>query len=306
MIVKKILTKNFRAFAGTTLIELSIDNNKPFTIIIGDNGVGKTTICDAVTWCLFEKINHSPIKTIKNKDASAEDEVFVEIEVEIEKDLYKIKRIFTNNNVSLEILKNEKHIKNAENELRQIVPIFLEDAMIANPENLNQQAFFERQPQARKNFIFDLLFDSNIKRATHAAVINTFFKNEFTDKFQISIDEQSKTINIMGPNGNKDLRVTLGSGDIKVLNIYLILALHALIKKDFSFPIFFDSIFTGLGGDKQQRLRSLFDRADFQAIFLEHPSFMDDQIFKALNEKSSKKYSLKFSPETDYIKVFNL
>ena len=59
-----------------------------------------------------------------------------------------------------------------------------------------------------------------------------------------------------------------------------------------------------LGEDKQQRLRSLLDRADFQAIFLELPSFIDDQIFKTLNEKSSKKYSLKFSPDTDYIKLF--
>lgn len=286
MIVKKILTKNFRAFAGNSLIELSIDNNKPFTIIIGDNGVGKTTICEAVTWCFFEKINHSPIKIIRNKDTAAEDEVFVEIEVEIEKNLYKIKRILTNNIVSLEILKNENHVKDAENELRQIVPIFLEDAMIINPENLNQQAFFEKQPQARKNFIFDILFDSNIKRATHAAVINTFFKKEFNDKFRIGIDEQSKTINIIGPNGNKDLRSALGRGDIMVLNIYLVLALHALIKKDFSFPIFFDSIFIMLGSDHQQRLISLFDRADFQAIFLELPSFIDSEIFKALNENS--------------------
>jgi len=286
MIVKKIQTKNFRAFAGNSLIELSIDNNKPFTIIIGDNGVGKTTICEAVTWCFFEKISHSPIKIIKNKDAAAEDEVFVEIEVEIEKNLYKIKRILTNNKVSLEILKNEKHVKDAENELRQIVPIFLEDAMIVNPENLNQQAFFEKQPQARKNFIFDILFDSNTKRASHAAVINTFFKKEFNGKFRIGIDELSKTINIIGPNGNEDLRCNLGTGDIIALNIYLVLALHALIKKDFSFPIFFDSIFTSLGGDQQQRLKSLFENADFQATFLELPSFIDTEIFKTLNEKS--------------------
>jgi hypothetical protein len=130
------------------------------------------------------------------------------------------------------------------------------------------------------------LFDSNTKRATHAAVINTFFKKEFNDKFRIGIDEQSKTINIIGPNGNKDLRSTLGYGDIIVLNIYLVLALHALIKKDFSFPIFFDSIFTLLGRDQQQRLRGLFENADFQATFLEHPSFIDTEIFKTLNEKS--------------------
>jgi DNA repair exonuclease SbcCD ATPase subunit len=50
MIIKNIKLKNFK---GTLEQELSFCERE--NIITGDNGVGKTTILDAITWCLFGK-----------------------------------------------------------------------------------------------------------------------------------------------------------------------------------------------------------------------------------------------------------
>ena len=60
MIEFKVVTwKNFLS-TGNTPIEIVL-NNKPYTLIIGDNGSGKSTVLDAMTFGLFGK----PFRRIK-------------------------------------------------------------------------------------------------------------------------------------------------------------------------------------------------------------------------------------------------
>ena len=60
MIVFKTVTwKNFLS-TGNTPIEIALDNS-PSTLIIGDNGSGKSTVLDALTFVLFGK----PFRRIK-------------------------------------------------------------------------------------------------------------------------------------------------------------------------------------------------------------------------------------------------
>lgn len=57
MLLKKLKLVNFRQFYGdTTEINFSIEVEKNITLIHGENGVGKTTILNAILWCLYEKL----------------------------------------------------------------------------------------------------------------------------------------------------------------------------------------------------------------------------------------------------------
>lgn len=56
MIIKSIKLKDFRQFKGTGHeIMFSIDPVKNVTVIMGENGTGKTTLAQAFTWCLYGK-----------------------------------------------------------------------------------------------------------------------------------------------------------------------------------------------------------------------------------------------------------
>lgn len=49
----QIKLKNFRSFYGTQTIDFSTSEKKPITVIYAGTGVGKTTIINAITWCLY-------------------------------------------------------------------------------------------------------------------------------------------------------------------------------------------------------------------------------------------------------------
>ena len=52
MLIKRIELINFRQYIDTT-IEFSVDPQKNITIIMGDNGTGKTTLAQAFQWALY-------------------------------------------------------------------------------------------------------------------------------------------------------------------------------------------------------------------------------------------------------------
>lgn len=52
MIIKNITLKNFRQFVDTT-IEFATDAEKNITVVMGDNGTGKTTLAQAFQWALY-------------------------------------------------------------------------------------------------------------------------------------------------------------------------------------------------------------------------------------------------------------
>ena len=53
MYFKQITLQNFRQFKGKTTVTFSTDHIKNVTIIMGDNGTGKTSFAQAFTWCLY-------------------------------------------------------------------------------------------------------------------------------------------------------------------------------------------------------------------------------------------------------------
>ena len=86
---QKIRWKNFLS-TGDYFTEVSL-NNSPTTLIVGENGAGKSTILDALTFSLFgksfRKINKPQlVNSVNSKDC------VIEIDFKIGKTNYQIRR----------------------------------------------------------------------------------------------------------------------------------------------------------------------------------------------------------------------
>ena len=66
MLLEKITLENFRQFRNETVEFASGEDGKNVTIIIGDNGTGKTTFAQAFFWCLYGETEFSD-KIILNR-----------------------------------------------------------------------------------------------------------------------------------------------------------------------------------------------------------------------------------------------
>jgi DNA sulfur modification protein DndD len=82
----KLSMYNFRQFYGENILEFAVEEEKNITLIHGENGVGKTTILNAILWCLFEKLtaDFEGKNELVNKVAQAEGSKSCRVEVEFE------------------------------------------------------------------------------------------------------------------------------------------------------------------------------------------------------------------------------
>lgn len=86
MLLQKIILKNFRQFYGLQEIVFSTDTDKNVTLIHAENGVGKTTLLNAVLWCFYKKTSEKfedPDKIVCHQ-AIAEDNFEASVEVYFE------------------------------------------------------------------------------------------------------------------------------------------------------------------------------------------------------------------------------
>ena len=65
MILEEIRLKDFRCFFGETSIRFSEDHHRNVTIIYAENGVGKTTLLNALLWCFY---GHTTARFEKRED----------------------------------------------------------------------------------------------------------------------------------------------------------------------------------------------------------------------------------------------
>jgi len=95
---KRITLSNFRQFRGTQTLTISEDTNKNVTVIIGDNGLGKTTLLQAFKWCLYNVADLENIEVVYNLDefrCLADGEIiqtYVEVVIEKNKEIFTIRR----------------------------------------------------------------------------------------------------------------------------------------------------------------------------------------------------------------------
>ena len=86
MILEEIRLTNFRCFYGKASIQFSDDPERNVTIIYAENGVGKTTLLNALLWCFYGRTTSRFEKSedILNYDAKREGETEAHVEVRFE------------------------------------------------------------------------------------------------------------------------------------------------------------------------------------------------------------------------------
>lgn len=86
MLLQKIVLNNFRQFYGKQEIAFSTDLDKNVTLIHAENGVGKTTLLNALLWCFYKKTSEKfedPDKIVCHQ-AIAEENFAASVEVYFE------------------------------------------------------------------------------------------------------------------------------------------------------------------------------------------------------------------------------
>lgn len=83
MILEEIRLSDFRCFYGDTFIRFSEDPEKNVTIIYAENGVGKTTLLNALLWCFYGETTarFEKREDIVNYDAKKEGRTVASVEV---------------------------------------------------------------------------------------------------------------------------------------------------------------------------------------------------------------------------------
>lgn len=87
MLLKSIELKNFRQFRNAQPITFATDNKKNVTIIMAENGVGKTTLAQAFQWVLYANVDGFRNKSVLNLKEEKEMNPGETREVEVKLDL---------------------------------------------------------------------------------------------------------------------------------------------------------------------------------------------------------------------------
>ncbi len=86
MKLTKIRLENFRQFYGQQILELSTDPDRNVTLVHSENGIGKTTLLNALLWCFYSETTprFEEENQLLNFTASDEGETVATVEVTFE------------------------------------------------------------------------------------------------------------------------------------------------------------------------------------------------------------------------------
>lgn len=153
MLIKRITLENFRQFKDIQSVDFSKDNVKNITIILGENGAGKTTFAQAFRWCLYGKTTFTDSILLNKKisqNLGPNKESFVRVSLEL-----------IHNDTEYEIIREQKYTTNATGEL--------------NTPNSSELKIKYRNPQGNTKFVEQKEVDLRIKEILPFELSNYFF-----------------------------------------------------------------------------------------------------------------------------------
>ena len=255
MLFKSISLKNHQQFIDEK-IEFSTDSEKNITLICGGNASGKTTIVNAMKWCLFGNDN-IPETNLLNKNSKDnmkigdKNSVEVQIVLLLNQNEYLIKRIQTyekTNDSEVIIINSEFCITpktpSTENLRLEYLKYLFIDCDAIHSGDFRDKILLQLQKEFGDEFI------SNVKNK--AAEIFDLFTNDL---------DRNLTIN----------DYCLATGERVLLNISAILAINhfvseTILGENVKLPLVMDSVF------------SLFDNMKIKNIGKELPYLVNQLI----------------------------
>ena len=116
MLLQSIKLENFRQFRNESIEFAQGENGKNVTIIIGENGTGKTTFAQAFFWCLYGETEFSD-KSMLNKKVAAEMKPGQECKVQV---VLQLKH----GDVSYTLMREQLHKKDYSNKVKADNAVF--------------------------------------------------------------------------------------------------------------------------------------------------------------------------------------
>ena len=116
MLLKSIKLHNFRQFIGTQEIAFATDKDKNVTVLLGENGSGKTSLAQAFTWCLYGETDFRD-KILLNKKVAFS-------MPKREAELVKVELNLIHNMIEYTIQREQEYQKNNNDELKQKPAVF--------------------------------------------------------------------------------------------------------------------------------------------------------------------------------------
>ena len=153
MIIKKMILLNFRQYIETE-IEFATDEKKNVTVIMGDNGTGKTTLAQAFQWALYGKTNFQIRellnRTVREKMGTGEKkDVSVMLDITYNNIEYTVRRIqeyYKNVNQKIEERQGKFVVSKIDDSGNvQYVPEYQKDYIVKQflPKDLSNFFFFD-------------------------------------------------------------------------------------------------------------------------------------------------------------------
>ena len=126
----KLKLINFRQFYGEQTIEFSQNDERNVTLIHAENGVGKTTLLNAILWCYFENLTDDferPKELICNEAiANGKKSCQVEVDFHYDENEYKAQRTYDGTKSTFKVFSiqnhNYKEVPNAKGFINSILP----------------------------------------------------------------------------------------------------------------------------------------------------------------------------------------